>query len=139
MKTRIVLTMLSALALSACSPADEKPARGAGAAAPAQTSPARPAFINKVWKVGASTSVTPGQLYVFLSDKTLLVSSGNGAPSLGQWDYQNGHLTLTEEGRRYDTDILELSAQALKIRSHNPGSAIDIELVSAEEPLPEKP
>jgi hypothetical protein len=127
--------------LGACQPkADDKKADGTTAAVTGTTavaSPSRPAFINKVWKVGASPNAAAGQLYVFLSDHTLVVTSGNGTPALGRWDYQQGKLSLTEEGRRYDTDILELSQQSLKIRSHNHGEPVDIELVPAEEPLPD--
>lgn len=126
--------------LSACQPGDKAPApTEKPATTTAVASPSRPAFVNKVWKVGAAQDAAAGQLYVFLSDHTLVITSGNGTPSLGRWNYQQGRLTLSEEGRAYETDILELSNQSLKIRSHNPGEPVDIELVPAEEPLPDTP
>lgn len=135
----LALLMLSAFAVTACHKTEEKTTTEVTPASPSIASPSHPAFINKVWKVGAATSTAPGQLYVFLSDKTLLITGANGTPALGRWDYKEGRLSMTEEGQTYDTDIIELSSQSLKIRSHNPGGAVDIELVSAEESLPEKP
>jgi hypothetical protein len=93
-------------------------------------------FVNKVWQVKHSTSVAPGQLYVFLSDGTLVMASAHGRPALGSWTFEDSVLTMVEDGIPYRTDILELSDSAFTIRSHNPGPPVDILLVPADAPPP---
>ena len=106
---------------------------------PATGGPTRPAsFINKVWKVDASPTIQKGQLYVFLSEGTLVVASSNGTPSLGTWRYQKGALTMVEESIAYPVDILELSTDTFRLRMHNPGEPVELTLVPADGvPLPE--
>jgi hypothetical protein len=116
--------LAAAAILSACSPSP------AAAPAPAE----RSGFVNRVWRVERSTAVSPGTLYVFLSDGTLVVASENGKPSLGTWKRENGKLTMVEEGIAYDVDILRLDARGFAIRSHNPGEPVDIEMVPAPSP-----
>jgi heat shock protein HslJ len=97
-----------------------------------QESGAPPAsFVNKVWTVAKSTAVAQGTLYVFLSEGTLVIASSTGKPSLGKWTRDGGRLTMIEEGIPYRTDILEVRDDLLRIRSHNPGGAVDITLVPA--------
>ena len=89
-------------------------------------------FVNKAWQVSRSSSVTPGTLYVFLSEGTLLITSPNNKPILGTWKYENGELFMVEEGLPYKTDVLQLDADQFSIRSHNPGEPAEITLVPAE-------
>ena len=93
-----------------------------------------PGFINIVWKVSESPSVAPGTLYVFLSDGTLVVASPHGKPALGTWRDVGGILTMVEEGIPYQVDVLNLSHDQFRIRSHNPGRPADITFVPAEKP-----
>ncbi|MDQ3255333.1 MAG: hypothetical protein M3R15_15780 [Acidobacteriota bacterium] len=94
-------------------------------------------FVNTVWRVRESSSVAPGQLYVFLSEGTLVMASPNGKPVFGTWKYEGGALTMVEEGIAYKTDILKLSKDEFKIRSNNPGEPVEITLIPAEAaPLP---
>ncbi|MCY1077801.1 hypothetical protein [Archangium lansingense] len=93
----------------------------------------RPAsFINKVWKVDASPTIQKGQLYVFLSEGTLVIAAGNGTPSLGTWRYQKGALTMVEESIAYPVDILELTADTFRIRVNNPGEPVEMTLIPAD-------
>ena len=97
----------------------------------------KPAFINKVWQVNLSTGVAPGMLYAFLSDGTLVITSPNSKATFGAWTYKNGKLTMIEASQEYPTDILNLSHDELRLRSHNPGGSIEIVLVPARvAPLP---
>ena len=89
-------------------------------------------FVNRVWRVGTSSSVAPGTLYVFLAEGTLVITSPNGKPALGTWKYESGALTMVEEGIPYKVDVLQLSKDEFKIRSHNPGKPVEITLVSAD-------
>ncbi len=125
MKSRKLLLVACALALVGCArPAAPPPAP---AAAPV-------GFVNRVWKVEKSPSVSPDTLYVFLSDGTLVVTSPQGKPSLGTWKSEDGKLTMVEEGLSYPVDVLALDAGRFSIRSHNPGEPVDIEMVPAPSP-----
>ncbi|NGY06614.1 hypothetical protein [Solimonas terrae] len=117
------------LAIAAC-----KPSAPASAVAP----PAAPAkaiasssFSDRVWRVSASSTIEPGMLYVFLSDGTLVIAAGGSTPTLGKWRYENGALTMIEEGNAYPTDIVSLGDNRFTIRSHNPGTPVEITLERA--------
>jgi hypothetical protein len=43
-------------------------------------------------------------------------------------------LTITEEGREYGVEILELNENAFRIRIRGPGEPIDIRFKPAEQP-----
>jgi hypothetical protein len=122
------LIVASALLLAGC----PRPA-----AAPAPRSGGSAGFVNRVWKVEKSSSVSPNTMYVFLSDGTLVVTSPQGKPSLGTWKSEAGKLTMVEEGLSYPVDILRLDAGRFTIRSHNPGEPVDIEMVPAPSPAVE--
>ncbi len=97
-------------------------------------------FVNRVWRVAESTGVAPGQLYVFLSEGTLVIASATGTPLLGRWERTGAGLTMTEEGLAYPTDILSLTADEFRIRSHNPGQPVETRLVPADrDPQPAIP
>ena len=88
-------------------------------------------FADRVWAVDSSSAVAKGTLYVFLSDSTLLITSPNGTPLLGTWTHDGEALDVVEEGIHYRVEIVELQPDRFHIRSHNPGTAVDIWLVPA--------
>jgi hypothetical protein len=91
------------------------------------------AFVDRVWEVASSSGVATGTLYVFLSEGTLVIASPNSKPSLGSWTFKDGQLTMVEESIPYRVDILSLDDHELAIRSHNPGSPVEIRLRLASE------
>lgn len=97
-----------------------------------------PPFLNKVWKVEKSTGVQLGQVYVFLSDGVLLITSGTSIPTLGRWTFDGTQLTMIEEGLPHKVDILAQSDDRLSIRIHSPGPPLDISLVRVTTPGPVK-
>lgn len=100
--------------------------------APSKPVPIRAApFANIVWRVSKSRQVTPGQLYVFLSDGTLVITSGGGRPAFGSWTYKNGAFTMTEEGQRYKVFIRRLTASEFQIKILSPGEPVEMTLVPA--------
>lgn len=134
MSARVFGTVLSALlSVAGCSP-DSSPKVSAQATTEEASTNAPSSFINRVWAVGESQQVAPGELRVFLSEGTLVMASPHGTPSLGSWRYLDGHLTIAEEGLQYDVEILELSEDAFRIRIHGPGEPVDIRFKPAGQP-----
>ena len=131
----LAFALLGALGSCAAPPPPSSPAQAEPtsiSAAPANTPGASPAtFVNRVWRVADATAVAPGQLYVFLSEGTLVMTSPSSSPSLGTWRRDGDGFTMVEDGRPYRVDILELTDQEFRIRSHNPGQPVDIRLVPA--------
>jgi hypothetical protein len=129
------LTVAIAITLMICGCADSaEPARPAPAPASQSASPTQspaPSFINRVWRVSESSAVAAGTLYVFLSEGTLVITSENSKPALGTWKRDGSGLTMVEESIPYKVDILNLSAGEFRIRSNNPGRAVEIRLVPA--------
>lgn len=115
-------------AAAPASPTTEPPAPTPAAVA----TDAAPAFVGKVWEVKMSSAVAPGTRYSFLADGSLVIEADGGTPGYGKWTYQDGALTMIEEGIAYPTDILKLDASTFEIRSHNPGTPVTITLVPAE-------
>src|SRR3546814_21122892 len=70
-------------------------------------------------------------LYAFPSDGTLVITAHGSTPTVGTWKYENGALTMIEQGQSYPTDIVVLSADQFTIRSHNPGTPVEITLERA--------
>ena len=128
-----VLALLALAIASACS-------RDAPRSTPApvprpEPPPEHVSFVNRVWAVTASPQVEAGSLRVFLSDGTLVMASENSEPALGRWSQDGeGRLTLTEDGRPYDTDILALTDDSFRIRMHGPGEPVELRL----EPAPKE-
>lgn len=117
-----VLTLLVAALTPACTPARPAPSR----AAPAS-------FVNRVWQVDSSPQVARGELRAFLSEGTLVMASDHGAPALGRWRVTGDRrLTITEEGRDYDIEIVELTGDAFHIVIHGPGTPVDIRFRPAD-------
>ena len=104
--------------LAGCAPRPEGPAGDVG-------------FVNRVWRVSASTAVAPGTQYVFLAESTLVVHREGDRPAFGTWRRDGDGLVMVEDGLAYPTDILELTGERFRIRSHNPGAPVDITLVPA--------
>lgn len=125
----MTISIASVLVLGACSRSE--PATPPVAAAAPGTVNAPADFVDRVWRVQASSAVEPGMLYVFLSDGTLVIAAHGSTPTLGKWRYENGALTMIEEGQSYPTDIVALSAGQFTIRSHNPGTPVEITLERA--------
>jgi len=117
---RRLFPVLLALFLGACS--DPTP------------QPIPPSFTDIVWKVKDAAAGAPGALYVFLSDGTLVITRAGDKPMTGSWTEAGGELTMVEDGLSYRTEILELTAERFRIRSHNPGEPVDVSLVHASEP-----
>jgi hypothetical protein len=128
---KLIPPIAATLLAAACSGPAEAPR--AEVVAPARTEVAStPSFINRVWRVAESSAVAPGTLYVFLSDGTLIITSGQSKPMLGTWKHEGGILTMVEESLAYKIDILNLSADEFRIRSNNPGGAVELRLVPAQ-------
>jgi len=125
-----LLTLVLSGTLAACrAPAPTAPATASATPAAPATSPVT--FVNRVWRVADATAAAPGQLYVFLSEGTLVMTSPAGTPSLGTWRSDGDGFTMVEDGRPYRVDILALTEEEFRIRSHNPGQPVDIRLVPA--------
>src|SRR3546814_9949974 len=119
----IAAGIAGALMLNACSRSTPPPAT---AAMPASAINAPADFVDRVWRVQASSAVEPGMLYAFLSDGTLVITAHGSTPTVGKWKYENGALTMIEQGQSYPTDIVVLSADQFTIRSHNPGPPAEL-------------
>src|SRR5262245_43152435 len=134
----LVICCVAVLALAACGKKAEPPKPAPAAAQPIAREAAEsgPYFINRVWAVSDSTAVAPGSLRVFLSDGTLVMASVHEAPALGAWRYEGGRLTITEEGRDYPADILELTDRSFRIRMLSPGEPVEIAFAPAEQASP---
>jgi hypothetical protein len=124
-----IVSLAFTIAAAACSGGSERTSQSAPPAPPPVS------FVNKVWRVAASSGVETGMLYVFLSDGTLVVSSPHGTPSLGKWKQDAGGLTMIEEGRPYKVNVLKLSADEFRIMINNPGSAVEIAFAPADQPV----
>ena len=136
MLTRVLPAIAVATITAGCTgeaPSPEKAASATGARETTST-PAPASFINKVWTVAESEQVARGDLRVFLSDGTLVMASSHGTPAFGTWSYKDGQLTITEEGLKYDVEILELTHETFRIRIRSPGAPIVIRFTPAESP-----
>ena len=131
-----VVLLTAAAVGSGCSRAAEAPGTappGSGAP-PAVPAVAASSFVNRVWRVAQSPTVAAGQLYVFLSDGTLVVTSPQSKPLLGRWQQDGDRLQVTEEGITYRVDILALSSNEFHIHYNDPGAGVDLRLVPATLP-----
>ena len=128
--TRACIVALLATACAACAPPPGTPmAPEAGAPPPAQTTDPRTRFVDVDWRVVSSSAVAPGTRYRFGSDGSLRIEAEGSTPGLGRWTFEGGKLVMIEEGIAYPTDILRLDDGHFTIRSHNPGTPVDIAMV----------
>jgi hypothetical protein len=94
-------------------------------------------LVDRVWRVEHSNAVAAGTRYTFLADGTLVIDADQGTPTRSRWMYEDGSLTMFEDGIPYPTDVLSLDSDLLELRSNNPGPAVTITLVPApDQPLP---
>jgi hypothetical protein len=120
------------LLLVACNPATPEKVAPANEASPAREARVGGfAFVNRVWVVDSSNAVAKGSMYVFLADRTLVLSAPGSTPALGRWSFEQGRLKMIEEGIAYDVDILEIRGDRFRIVSHNPGGAVTLEMRDA--------
>lgn len=134
MSARVLGTVLTALlAVAGCSP-DSSPRVSTPATTDEVSTDAPASFVNRVWVVAESKQVALGELRVFLAEGTLVMASPHGTAALGTWRHHDGHLAITEEGREYEVEILELNKNAFRIRIHGPGGPVDIRFKPAEQP-----
>jgi hypothetical protein len=75
--------------------------------------------------------VGKGDLRIFLADGRLVMDSAHSTRNVGSWRMTDGKLTITEDGIDYPTDILELTADRLRIRMHSPGEPVEMLLTPA--------
>lgn len=120
------------LLLTACKPATSEKAGVANEAAPARAANVGGfAFANRVWVVESSNAVAKGSVYVFLADRTLVMTAPGSTPSFGRWSFDQGRLKMIEEGIAYDVDIVEIRGDRFRIVSHNPGKPVTLEMRDA--------
>jgi hypothetical protein len=133
----------ASLALAACgrsSPPDRGDARSASPSQqPASSADPRARFVDMSWRVESSNAVAPGTRYRFGSDGTLRIDAPGSTPALGRWTWAHGALVMIEDGIAYPTDILHLDARRFSIRSHNPGTPVDIAMVRVGAAAPPGP
>ena len=144
-----VAALAAALLLAGCNPGAPRegdavtvttdtpaPAATPGASAPGAPTSASASggpigFVNRVWRVSASDAVAPGTHYVFLAESTLVIDGPGGRPAVGTWRRDGEGLVMVEDGIASPTDIVELTGDRFRIRSHNPGRPVEITLVPA--------
>lgn len=146
------LLLSAACAAAGCSRTEAPPPAPAPAAAIApapETAPApapapradAAALSSQAWRVTASSPTGAGSLYVFLPGGTLLVATPGSPVAQGEWRIADGRLTMVEESRPYAVDVLEQQERSLRLRSHNPGTPVDLVLAAvdaAAPPVPER-
>jgi hypothetical protein len=123
----VVLVLVLAGCGSRTTPDERAAARDTAVTPPVED--ATPAFVGKTWRVTESSNGTPGMRYQFRADGALLMSSPASTPAEGRWMWDQGVLTMIEEGISYRTDILALDDSTFRIRSHNPGQPVEMTLV----------
>jgi len=96
-------------------------------------------FANEVWKVVDSPSGATGELFVFLSDGTLVKTSSESIPEVGKWNFDGACLKIIEGGLPYDADILALNDEEFRIRCHHQQGSYELRFVPAEPALPVRP
>ena len=117
---------------TAAAPAADAPASDPAPAQPTAPAPATPPrFAGKVWRAAAGGAVEAGTTYAFLDNGTLVIDSPNGTPMVGTWAQADGRMTMTEEGVTYPVDVLQLDDSTFRLRSNNPGGAVEITLEAA--------
>lgn len=75
-------------------------------------------LVDRVWVAEASAAVPAGAMYVFLSDNVFVTSATGKPPSLGSWAEDVNGLVITEKGTTAKVDVLELTAERLRLRIH---------------------
>ena len=127
--TRAGLLAALVAACAGCAPpaAEQAPAANGSRQAPAAAPRTR--FVDVDWRVASSSAVAVGTRYRFGSDGSLRIEAAGSTPGIGRWTFEGGRLVMIEEGIAYPTEILRLDEGHFTIRSHNPGSPVDIAMV----------
>ena len=129
---RILLLCLSIVVLaSGCARKEETATVPPPAQEDVATQPVTPAFAGKTWRVTASSTGITGGTFEFREDGKLVIQSPGSTPLEGSWSWNEGALTMVEEGISYSTDILALDDSTFRIRSNNPGEPVEITMVRA--------
>lgn len=126
-----LLALATGLALGCAPPAREP---GTDRQAPAREREARAGglvFTNRVWVVEASNAVAVGSVYVFLGDRTLVLTAPGSTPAFGRWEFERGELTLVEAGARHPAEVLEAKGDRLRLRLRGPGEPVTLDLRDA--------
>src|SRR4051794_6619820 len=95
--------------------------------------PQGPGFVNRVWQVSTSSTVEKGQIYIFVSDGTLVISSPHGKPTVGSWKLDKDKLTIVEDVP-YQVQIELLTPETFQMKVLNPGEPTEITLTAAPQP-----
>lgn len=128
--TRACIVAALVAACVACAPPPAVPEAPEPDAAPAaQAADPRARFVDIDWRVVSSSAVVVGTRYRFGSDGSLRIEAAGSTPGLGRWRFDGGKLVMVEEGIAYPTDILRLDHGHFTIRSHNPGTPVEIAMV----------
>lgn len=122
----LAITLSVVLVIAGCTPEDAPPSDGPPPATLKSIKVGPDSFADRVWIVAESEQVAVGELRVFLSEGTLVMASPYGTPAFGTWRYADGRLTITEEGRQYQVDILQASESDFRIRIHSPGEPVTV-------------
>ena len=96
-------------------------------------------LVNKVWAVAQSPGGPSGDLYVFLSEGTLVIASAEAAgPVVGRWSWDGHKLTMSETSMPYTAEILSLTDSEFRFRADywNLGSG-EFLLVPAPQMMPD--
>jgi len=80
-------------------------------------------LVDRVWVVESSPTLPPGSMYVFLSDNVLVTSSTGKPAAVGTWAEDVTGLVITERGTTSKVDVLELTAERLRLRVKGKTSA----------------
>ena len=121
----VVAALVAACVACAPRPAAEQ-APAPDAAPTAQPANPRALFVDIDWRVVSSSAVAVGTRYRFGSDGSLRIQAAGSTLGLGRWTFDDGKLVMVEEGIAYPTEILRLDTGHFTIRSHNPGTPVDI-------------
>jgi hypothetical protein len=107
----------------------------AAAESPATRTPS-PQLADKVWRVTAPGNRAPGTVYVFLSDGTLMMTSGVETYRLAVWRADSAtRLTIVEDAVvSYGADVLEMTDRLLRLRLALKSENVELTLEPAQTP-----
>ena len=132
-RTGVVFVALLAVACArAPEAASSRAEPGTTKVAPEAEAPAGGlAFVDRVWVVDSSNAVAKGSVRVFLHDGTLVLADPGSTPAFGRWKFEEGRLTVVEEGIAYPVDLDEVRGETLRITMHSPGEPVRMTLHDA--------
>lgn len=96
-------------------------------------------FANRVWVVEGSNQVAVGSVYVFLGDRTLVLTAPGSEPAFGRWEFERGELAIVEGGVAHPVDILEAKEDRLRLRLRGPGEPVTLDLRDARPDWADEP